>query len=84
MWNYREFPPTYSVNVNVMFDRYELEGNIMLNAHSRTYPIQINQGMLFVITITHDEADMMIIQQLDSVGATNILIVADDNMFLRS
>ena len=34
--------------------------------------------------ITHGEADTMIIQQVDSVGATNILIVAGDNMYLGS
>ena len=56
----------------------------MVNAYSCTFPIQINQCVLFVMTITHDEADTMIIQQLDSVGATNILIVADDNMYLGS
>ena len=56
----------------------------MLNAHSCTFPIQINQGVLFVMTITHDESDTMIIQQVDYVGVTNILIVADDNMHLGS
>ena len=30
------------------------------------------------MAITHDEADTMTIQQVASVGAANILIVADD------
>ena len=30
------------------------------------------------MTITHEEADTMIIQQVASVGAANVLVVADD------
>ena len=44
-------------------------------------PIQINQGVVSRrddITITHEEADTMIIQQVASVGAANFLVVADD------
>ncbi len=45
------------------------------------FPIQINQGVMFArdnMTITHEEADTLIIQQMAYVGAANILIVADD------
>ena len=44
-------------------------------------PIQINQGVMSRrddMTITHEEADTMIIQQVASVGAANVLVVADD------
>ena len=44
-------------------------------------PIQINQGVVSRrddMTITHEEADTMIIQQVASVGAANVLVVADD------
>ena len=44
------------------------------------FPIQINQGVVFVrddMTITREEADTMIIQQMASGGAANILIVAE-------
>ena len=44
-------------------------------------PIHINQGVVFArddMTVAHEEADTMIIQQLASVGAANILIVVDD------
>ena len=30
------------------------------------------------MTVAHEAADIMIIQQVDSVGVANILIVADD------
>ena len=44
-------------------------------------PIQINQGVVSRrddMTITYEEADTMIIQQVASVGAANVLVVADD------
>lgn len=44
-------------------------------------PVQINHGDVSRrddMTITHDEADTMIIQQVASVGAANVLVVADD------
>ena len=44
------------------------------------FPIHINQGVVFArddMTVAHEEADTMIIQQVASVGAANILIVAD-------
>ena len=44
-------------------------------------PIHINQCVVFArddMTVAHEEADTMIIQQVASVGAANILIVADD------
>ena len=45
------------------------------------FPIHINQGVVFAkddMTIAHEEADTMVIQQLASVGAANILMVAAD------
>ena len=45
------------------------------------FSIHINQGVVFAIddmTVTDEEADTMIIQQLTSVGAATVLIVADD------
>ena len=54
-------------------DRYE-EG-------SPSHSDQPSQCMVFArddMTITHQEADTMIIQQVTSVGAANILIVPDD------
>ena len=49
-------------------------------------PIQINQCVVFArddMTMTHDEEDTMLIQQVASVGTTNIqinvkVIMADD------
>ena len=49
------------------------------------FPIKINQGVVFVrddMTITHEEANIMIIQQVVSVGSANILTVADDTFGL--
>ena len=49
------------------------------------FPIQSNQGVVFArddMTITHEEAGTMIIQQMAYVGATNILIVADDTYYM--
>ena len=45
------------------------------------FPIHINQGVVFArddMTVAHEEADTMIIQQVVSVGAANIRTVADD------
>ena len=45
------------------------------------FPIHVNQGVVFAtydMTIAHEEADAMIIQQVAYVGAANITIVADD------
>ena len=61
-----------SSSVNLMFDRY-MEGS--------PFPIQSNQGVTFAtddMTITHEEADTTIIQQVTFVGAANTLIEADD------
>ena len=44
-------------------------------------PIQINHGVVSRrddMTITHEEADTMFIQQVASVRAANVLVVADD------
>ena len=44
-------------------------------------PIQINQRVVSRrddMPITYEEADTMIIQQVDSVGAANVLVVAHD------
>ena len=44
-------------------------------------PVQINEGVVSRrddMTITHEEADTMLIQQVASVGAANVLVVADD------
>ena len=45
------------------------------------FPIQINQGAVFArddMTVAHEEADTIIIQQVASVGAANTLIIAAD------
>lgn len=44
-------------------------------------PVQIHQGVVSRrddMTITHEEADTMLIQQVASVGAVNTVVVADD------
>ena len=45
--------------------------------------IQINQGVVLrtdSMAVTHEEAETMIIQQLDFVSAVNIPVVADDTL----
>ena len=45
------------------------------------FPIHINQDVMFArddMTVAHEEAHTMIIQQVASVGAANIPIVAND------
>ena len=44
-------------------------------------PLQVEQGVVSRrenMTIMHEEADTMLIQQVASVGAANVLVVADD------
>ena len=57
-----------------------LNGKLMITGNDPV-PIQINQGVVSRrddMSITHEEADTMIIQQVASVGATNVPVVADD------
>ena len=57
-----------------------LNGKLVITGNGPV-PIQINQGVVSRrddMTITHEEADTMIIQQVASVGAANVLVVADD------
>ena len=57
-----------------------LNGKLVITGNDPV-PFQINQGVVSRrddMTITHEEADTMIIQQVASVGAANVLVVADD------
>ena len=56
-----------------------LNGKLVITGND-PIPIQINQGVVSRrddMTITHEEADTMIIQQVAYVGAANVLVVAD-------
>ena len=57
-----------------------LNGKLVVTGNDPV-PIQIYQGVVSKMegmVITHEEADTMIIQQVAYVGATNVLVVADD------
>jgi len=57
-----------------------LNGTLVVTGNDPV-PIQINEGVVSKMkgmAITHEEADTMIIQQVAYVGATNVLVVADD------
>jgi hypothetical protein len=57
-----------------------LNGKLMTTGNEPA-SIQINHGVVSRrddMTITHEEADTMIIQQVASVGAPNVLVVAND------
>ena len=72
--------PTDSTRVT----RWLIHHKDMLNGKPVTtsnyrFPIQINQDVAFArndMTITHGEADTLIIEQVDSAGVTNILSIA--------
>ena len=57
-----------------------LNGKLVITGNDPV-PIQINQGVVSRrddMAITHEEADTMSIQQVASVGAANVLVVAYD------
>ena len=59
---------------DMLNDKLVVTGNI-------PFPIYINQGVVFArddMTVAHEEADTMIIQQVASVDAATIRIVVDD------
>ena len=64
----------------LIYHKDMLNGKLVITGNDPV-PIQINQGVVSRrddMTITHEEADTLIIQQLASVGAANVLVVADD------
>ena len=64
----------------LIYHKDMLNGKLVITDNDPV-PIQINQGGVSRrddMTITHEEADTMIIQQVASVGAANVLVVADD------
>ena len=57
-----------------------LKGKLIVTGND-PIPVEISQGAVSRIVempITHEEADTMIIQQVASVGAAHVLVVADD------
>ena len=64
----------------LIYHKDTLNGKLVITGNDPV-PIQINQGVVSRrddMTITREEADTMIIQQVAFVGAANVLIVADD------
>ena len=64
----------------LIYHKDMLIGKLMITGNDPV-PIQINQGVVSRrddMTITHEEADTLIIRQVVSVGAANVLVVADD------
>ena len=64
----------------LIYHKDMLNGKLVITGNDPV-PIQINQGVVSRrndMIITHEEADTMIIQQVASVGAANVLVVADD------
>ena len=64
----------------LIYHKDMLNGKLVITGNYPV-PIQINQGVVSRrddMSITHEEADTMIIQQVASVGAANVLVVADD------
>ena len=64
----------------LIYHKDMLNGKLVITGNDPV-PIQINQGVVSRrddMTITHEEADTMIIQQVAFVGAANVLVVADD------
>ena len=64
----------------LIYHKDMLNGKLVITGNDPV-PIQINQGVVSRrddMIITHEEADTMIIQQVTSVGAANVLVVADD------
>ena len=63
----------------LIYHKDMLNGKLVITGNNPV-PIQINQGVVSRrddMTITHEEADTMIVQQVASVGAANVLVVAD-------
>ena len=57
-----------------------LKGKLIVTGND-PIPVEISQGAVsrrVEMAITHEEADTMIIQQVASVGAAHVLVVADD------
>ena len=68
------------IPTELIYHKDMLNGKLVITDNDPV-PIQINQGVVSRrddMTITHEEADTMIIQQVASVGAANVLVVADD------
>ena len=64
----------------LIYHKDMLNGKLVITGHDPV-PIQINQGVVsrkYDMTITHEEADTMIVQQVAPIGAANVLVVADD------
>ena len=64
----------------LIYHKDMLNGKLLITGNDPVL-IQINQGVVSRrddMTITHEEADTMIIQQVAYVGAANVLVVADD------
>ena len=57
-----------------------LKGKLIVTGND-PFPVEISQGAVsrrVEMAITHEEADTMTIQQVASVGAAHVLVVADD------
>ena len=68
------------IDLNLIYHKDMLNGNLVITGNDPV-PIQINQGVVSRrddMTITHEEADTMLIQRVASVGAANVLVVGDD------
>ena len=64
----------------LIYHKVMLNGKLVITGNYPV-PIQINQSVVSRrddMTIAHEEADTMIIQQVACVGAANVLVVADD------